>query len=459
MIKKNQKLLNSLNALLDAVLLFMAYPIAILIRFEVLNGHRSVDLMAPRYLCTAALLALGMALSYLLLHLYSPHRYHQISKTVPTIFVVNAIGTLTLLAIFYTIQMHDFTRVGAFLYWIIGSVMVSCKHIAVHTVLHYWRKKGYNQKHVIVVGNGHLAKQYMDDIAQNPQYGVTLDGYVSAVQKQGLGKCLGRYEEIESLLRKLNPDEMVVALEPHEVEFMKAVLYAADKEGTKVNIIPFFNDYLPPHATLDSLGHTKLINVRATPLDNLGWALVKRIMDVAGALVLILITSPIMLITAIGVYISSPGPILFRQKRVGLNKKIFTMLKFRSMRLNDTSDTAWSADTDSRKTRFGAFIRKTSIDELPQLFNVLKGEMSLIGPRPEIPYHVQHFRDEIPLYLVRQQVRPGITGWAQVNGLRGDTDVRERIDYDIWYIENWTLGLDIKILFKTAFGGMINNEH
>jgi lipopolysaccharide/colanic/teichoic acid biosynthesis glycosyltransferase len=134
------------------------------------------------------------------------------------------------------------------------------------------------------------------------------------------------------------------------------------------------------------------------------------------------------------------------------------MLKFRSMRITGTEETGWSKDVDPRKTRFGSFIRKFSLDELPQFFNVLRGDMSLVGPRPEVPFHVNHFKDEIPLYLVRQQVKPGITGWAQVHGLRGDTSIEERVKYDIWYIENWSVALDIRILFKTVFGGMINSE-
>ena len=176
-------------------------------------------------------------------------------------------------------------------------------------------------------------------------------------------------------------------------------------------------------------------------------------------MLLIILTSPVMLAVAIGVKLSSPGPVLFRQERIGLNKKPFMMYKFRSMRVNTEENTAWSTNADPRKTRFGSLIRKFSLDELPQFFNVLKGDMSLVGPRPEIPFHVEHFKEEIPRYLVRQQVRPGCTGWAQVNGLRGDTDIAERIRYDIWYIENWTVALDLKIIFRTVFGGkMINDE-
>ena len=187
-------------------------------------------------------------------------------------------------------------------------------------------------------------------------------------------------------------------------------------------------------------------------------AFVKRFADILGSLFLIILTSPVMLFTAIGVKLSSPGPVIFKQERIGLNKKHFNMYKFRSMRINDASTSAWSTDEDPRKTKFGSLIRKFSLDELPQFFNVLKGDMSLVGPRPEIPYYVNQFKEEIPLYLVRQQVRPGITGWAQVNGYRGDTSIPERIRHDIWYIEHWSIWLDAKIVLMTIFGGMMNSE-
>ena len=311
---------------------------------------------------------------------------------------------------------------------------------------------------MIVVGNGHFARQYMEDVKGRPYLGFVVDGYVSKTEKVNMGKRLGEYEDLQSVLEEYSADELIVALEPHEIHFMEHVLTCADKEGIKVCIIPFYNDYIPTHPVVDVIGHTKLINIRTTPLDNVLWQIAKRAMDIVGALCLAVLTSPLMIVAAIGVRLSSPGPIIFKQERVGKNKKEFRMYKFRSMRVNDTADTAWSTDADPRKTRFGSFIRKCSIDELPQLFNVLKGDMSLVGPRPEIPFYVRHFKEEVPLYLVRQQVRPGITGWAQVHGLRGDTSIEKRVEYDIWYIENWSLWLDIKILFMTAFGGMKNNE-
>ena len=183
-------------------------------------------------------------------------------------------------------------------------------------------------------------------------------------------------------------------------------------------------------------------------------------MDIVGALFCIVLFSPVMLVAAIGTKLSSPGPIIFRQTRIGLHSKPFTMYKFRTMRVQTAEEEkkGWTHRGDSRVTKFGSFLRKTSIDEMPQFFNVLQGSMSLVGPRPERPQFVEKFRQEIPRYMVKHQVRPGITGWAQINGYRGDTSIRKRIEYDIFYIENWSFGLDIRILFLTIFKGFINKN-
>ena len=183
----------------------------------------------------------------------------------------------------------------------------------------------------------------------------------------------------------------------------------------------------------------------------------KRIVDLIGSLVALVIFSPVMLITAIAVKCTSPGPIFYSQERVGLHNRPFKMYKFRSMREAEVKN-GWTTKNDPRVTGVGRFIRKTSIDELPQLYNVLRGDMSLVGPRPERPFYVEKFREQIPRYMVKHQVRPGMTGWAQINGYRGDTSIRKRIDYDLYYIENWTIGLDFKILFLTFFKGFINKN-
>lgn len=251
---------------------------------------------------------------------------------------------------------------------------------------------------------------------------------------------------------------MILALAPDELGVTADVIQVCEKCGTKISVVPFYNDVIPTRPTIDMVGNVKLIQLRTTPLDEPTNAFIKRTFDIVASGLLLVILSPLFLLLAIAIRLSSPGPVLFRQERIGLNKKPFIMYKFRSMRVNAEQDTAWSGSTDDRRTWLGAFLRKVSIDELPQLWNVLTGTMSLVGPRPEIPFYVERFRETVPLYMVKYQVRPGMTGWAQINGYRGNTSIRKRIEYDLYYIENWTLGFDIKILFLTIFKGFINKN-
>ena len=220
----------------------------------------------------------------------------------------------------------------------------------------------------------------------------------------------------------------------------------------KAAIIPVYNRYLPAQPSVDIIEYIPIINIRYVPLDDDFNKFLKYTSDYIISLIAILITSPVMILTAIAIKLTSPGPIIFKQERMGYNGRIFKMYKFRSMKVQDPSEekSEWTTPDDPRKTRVGDFIRKTSIDELPQFFNVLKGDMSVVGPRPERPYFVDQFRETIPKYMVKHQVKPGLTGWAQIHGCRGDTSIKKRIEYDIEYVENWHLGLDLAIMIKTA---------
>ena len=257
---------------------------------------------------------------------------------------------------------------------------------------------------------------------------------------------------------RYRPDEVVSAVDMNDYEHTPQIIDACEKAGSKLAIIPIYADYMSARPQFDDLNGIPLLNLRYIPLDNWFNAFCKRAMDIIGAGIILILSSPLMLFCAIGVKLSSPGPAIFRQVRIGLNKKPFIMYKFRSMRLNSRESVGWSSNDDARKTKFGSFIRKYSLDEFPQFWNVLKGDMSLVGPRPEVPYYVEIFREQVPLYMVKHQVRPGITGWAQVNGFRGDTSIEGRIDHDIYYIEHWTFWFDLKILFMTVFGGKFKND-
>lgn len=481
MIKKNQRIINFLNIVSDALLIFLAYYLALYIRFELLHGYIQLRLFSLRYAVIAAGYSLMVVFIYLALRMYGSFRFREPVGEAATILLINGGTVLCFMAFLYVTRIMDFPRLAVFLLWALSSFFVIAKRVIGRTLLRHYRKLGYNQKHMLLVGDGPLARQYLADIVANPQMGVSVDGYLKQerdkpdaaaqlpdennaisdsfdLEKKYACTCLGGYAALGRILEQVPLDEVIVALEADEAAQIKPILAAVEKEGIRVSLIPFYSEYIPSRPEINTVGNSRLIDLRATPLDNIGWAMCKRAMDIVGSLVLLVCTSPIMLFAAIGVKLSSPGPVLFRQERIGKDRKPFQMLKFRSMRVTGTEATGWTTNNDPRKTRFGSFIRKYSIDEFPQLWNCLRGDMSLVGPRPEIPHHVRHFKEEIPLYLIRQQVRPGMTGWAQVNGLRGDTNIEKRVKYDIWYIENWSLWLDVCILFRTLFGGMTNNE-
>jgi len=451
-------MITALSMIIDVLLILMSYFIAVFLRFDVLRGRRSVTYSSAPFVLGALLCAAGIVIVLYALRMYRPKRLDNHRGEALTVMSVVGVFALLFVSVLYVRRVNDFSRMALGFFWLIASVLIIAEHRCFAWLLAALRRMGFNQKHVLIVGSGRLARQYAEDVHRNPHLGYSVDGYVSDAAQEMPGCRLGGYDDLDAVLDSRTFDEMIVALEPQEIGHMHSVMASAGRAGIRLSLIPFFNDYIPSQPAIEVIEHTHLIDMRATPLDHLGWAMIKRAMDIAGSLVLIILTSPLMLAVAVGVKLSSPGPVIFGQERVGLNKKLFRMYKFRSMRLNDAQDTGWSTKKDPRKTRVGSVIRKYSLDELPQFFNVLKGDMSLIGPRPEVPFHVNRFKEEIPLYLLRQQVRPGMTGWAQVHGLRGDTSICDRVEYDLWYIQNWSLTLDIRILLMTAFGGLASGE-
>ncbi len=449
MIKENQRLLNQLHVLSDGILVFCSMLLAYWVRFFVFEGIVSIPL---RYYVQLAAVAVVICLvSYGMAGLYGSYRAVRFHREAARFLSANTLDTLALMAGLFVFRLEDMSRWTLVFFFLISSFLLLCKRAALRVLLRRYRRMGYNQKHVLLVGCGATAESYLKKVRADRNLGFQVDGYVSDDPGWAVLPCRGSFSELEQVLDDYAPDEVVVAISAAEEAQMPKIIGTCEKTGTKVSVIPFYAAYMPSNPQVDNIDGLPLLNLRRIPLDNLGNAFLKRAFDVVGALCLILLSSPLMVIAAVGVKLSSPGPIIFKQKRVGKSKKEFYMYKFRSMRINARSQTAWSTDADDRKTAFGSFIRKCSIDELPQFFNVLKGDMSLVGPRPEIPHYVEQFKEEIPRYMVKHQVRPGITGWAQVNGLRGDTSIRERIEHDLYYIENWNLLFDVKILLMTAF--------
>lgn len=457
MIKENQKALNSVNILLDALILFVSMLVAFYVRFYILhNGIITVPL--SEYLLFLLFLIPAFLITFATLGLYESLRKRPLTWELTRVFWGSIIDFILAQTWLFLYKEVHFSRGVLFLFFGLSFCGMCAKRVCLRLILRHFRQQGFNQKHVLLVGDSHMAQRYVQVVRRQKEYGYLIDGYLAEHDSIPGLIYLGSVRALEKVLERRSPDEVVVALPAEEFRFTRGVIEACEKNGIKLSVIPFYAEYIPSNPQFDNIDGIPLMNIRHIPLDNWMNAAAKRTLDIVGSLVLIICTSPIMLIAAIGVRLSSPGPIIFKQERVGRNKKTFMMYKFRSMRVNADQDTGWSRNTDPRKTKFGAILRKFSIDELPQFFNVLKGDMSLVGPRPEVPHYVQQFKEEIPLYMVKHQVRPGITGWAQVNGLRGDTSIEERIRYDIYYIENWNFFFDLKILFMTLFKGVVNQE-
>ena len=460
MIRKNQAFLNRVNIILDMLLVIGAYMLASWLRLDFLDGDSSnMAGISEKTLLLAIAYSLMLFLILSIFGFYNTTRTRRLVWKIRTICISVTLSTLIATTLFFVFRLVDFSRGVILAFYIFTLFFLIGKYTFMRLVLRRFRENGYNLKHVVVIGTGKLAQQYKEDIRKETELGFHLLGFIGNQNPlKENDQYLGSFNDMDRILASPEINEVVIALEPEEYNRLWIIIPACEKNGVKYSVIPFYNDIIPSNPTIETIGRSKLINMRVNRLENLGWAMVKRSFDFIASLLGLIILSPLFVIIAIGVKCSSPGPVFFKQTRVGYQRKEFQILKFRSMKINDKENTAWTTDEDPRRTKFGAFLRKTSLDEFPQLINVLKGEMSLVGPRPELPHFVEQFKDTIPYYMVKHQVKPGMTGWAQVNGYRGDTSIEKRVELDLWYIDHWSIWLDIKIIFRTLFGGMVNKE-
>lgn len=466
MIKDNQKYFNRLQVVLDALVIAFSYWLSWVVKF-MLPFFGKVEKGALPFATYMQLLILIVP-CYLILYygcgLYTPKRVQGRRLEFANIAKANLLGFLSITLVLYMIKEMHISRTMLGIFLVINSFLELLERNAIRYVLRKMRKKGYNQKHILLVGYSRAAEEYIDRIIENPQWGYTvrgiLDDHVEAGTIYRGIKVVGRIANLPVILPENKLDEIAITLGLNEYFRLEEIAALCEKSGVHTKFIPDYHNIIPTKPYTEDLLGLPVVNIRYVPLSNTFNAMVKRLMDVVGSLCCIILFSPIMLAACLGIKLTSPGPLIYRQVRVGLHNRSFEMYKFRSMEVQPEAEEtkAWTVKNDPRVTGIGKFMRKTSIDELPQLFNVLKGDMSLVGPRPERPFFVEKFREEIPRYMVKHQVRPGMTGWAQVNGYRGDTSIRKRIDCDLYYIENWTLGLDIKILFLTVFRGFVNKN-
>ena len=442
--------------MLDMALSVGAMAAAFYIRFVLFRGENPVGGFGYHMLW-AGLFSPVYAVLFGLLGVYEPQPQRGFIHELGNIVLGCTFGVMLYIDLIFVFRVVDFSRWMILIFYLLLIVFTGARGFAAHRLLRRRYRAGRYLRRLAIIGDGPAARDCLRRVKKQRDAGWTVVGSIGGKPLSGI-PYLGSFDSLRSALEKEAPDEAVIAMEENQADQLGGILRECEDTGVKLALLPIGYEYMSRHPYVEELCGLPLVNVRRVPLDNAGADIVKRLFDILGSLALIVLTSPIMLVAAVGTRLSSPGPILFRQERIGKDKKPFYMLKFRSMRVNAQSDTAWTRDHDPRRTAWGAFMRRYSIDELPQLFNVLAGDMSLVGPRPEIPRYVDHFKYSIPLYMVRHQVRPGITGWAQVNGLRGDTSIRARVDYDLYYIENWSMLFDIKILLMTPFKGVVNHQ-
>ncbi|RGY99918.1 undecaprenyl-phosphate glucose phosphotransferase [Clostridium sp. AM58-1XD] len=468
MIKDHQREFNRLHVVLDAMVIMAAYGLSWLLMIIGLVPSKGRTLEARYYL-----LALGVVLPvYLLLygifHLYTPKRVQGRRLEFANICKANGIGLLIFTLVLYLLGKdlfwQHFSRPMVLYFFVINIILETLERNAIRMVLRSMRSKGYNQKHIVLVGYSRAAEGYIDRVFANPEWGYRIAGILDDHRQRGTEyrgvRIIGTTGELQSLLDMNLMDEIAVTLSLNEYENLEKIVAACEKSGVHTKFIPDYNNIIPTKPYMEDLLGLPVIHIRHVPLASGINAAMKRAVDIFGAVIALVIFSPVMFLTAILIKVTSPGPVLYSQERVGLHNRPFKMYKFRSMEVQVPSEeqSKWTTPHDPRVTFIGKIIRKTSIDEMPQFFNILVGDMSLVGPRPERPFFVEKFKEEIPRYMVKHQVRPGLTGWAQVNGYRGDTSITKRIEHDLYYIENWTLGFDFKILFLTIFKGFINKN-
>ena len=442
-------MLNKAQVCMDAGIIGAAYFFSWYLRFK--SGLFVQDagvLPSKTYFSALFLIIPGYLLLYSIFQLYMPRRVKSYRKELMDIIRANGIGFMIFILVLYFIKQEHFSRQMLCIFFFINISLEFASRYLIRTILWKMRKQGLNQKHILMIGESQMAEQYMDRLRENPKWGYQVFAHLKDEEK------------LERILERNELDEVVIALRAEDYGKLERIVDVCEKAGVHTKMIPDFGNVISTRPYIEDVQGIPVIHVRRVPLNIMRNRAAKRAVDLIGATVAIILFSPVMLLTVLVVALTEEGSVIYRQERVGLHNQVFYMYKFRSMIMQDEEKekAEWSTRNDPRITPVGKLIRRTSIDELPQLFNVLKGEMSLVGPRPERPQFVQKFRDEIPRYMVKHQVRPGMTGWAQINGYRGDTSIEKRIEYDLYYIENWTMVFDMKILILTIFKGFFDGR-
>ena len=472
MIKNNQSKFNLTHVLLDAAVIALSYALAYYIVIGANLGIAGAPgtLPAAVYFRALYIIIPVYLILYVIFDLYVPKRIQSRRREFANIIKANIMGLM--LITFVLFAGRNMQGIGPYLrnfstrmivaFFGVNIVLETLFRNTVRQTLRHIRAQGFNEKHMLLIGYSAAARGFIERNNDNPEWGYHILGLLDDDLEEGQVvdgvPVLGDLSALRGILSGNDFDEIVVTLPLDKYEYLKPVVNICEKSGVHTMFVPDYQNIIPTTPYTEDLEGLPVVHIRHVPLTSMFNATLKRAVDLVGAVVALIIFSPLMLVVTIIIKLTSPGPVIYAQERVGLHNKTFKMYKFRSMYVQPPEEelNRWTTKGDPRVTRIGRFIRKFNIDEMPQFINVLKGDMSLVGPRPERPQFVEKFKEEIPRYMIKHQVRPGLTGWAQVNGYRGDTSIQKRIEHDLYYIENWTFGLDVKILFLTLFKGFKN---
>ena len=466
MLKKHAQFFESLFFISDLFVIFLAWVLSYFLRFYT-TLVRPPLLGTPPFLDYIQLilpLCIIWGLVSNQIHLYRPRRIHRFYKEFFDVVKCLTITFIILIVLIYLFKRFEFSRLAFFYSWLMGILGLLSVRFFTRKTLRLLRKRGYNQRFALITGTGELAQKVLRKIEFYPELGIQVIGFLTRKGEE-VGKkiknipILGVYEDLDTILEKNRVDIFFIAISVNEYDCFESLIKKVQGYLSEIKVIPASYEFLSLRGGIDELGDLPMVSLLSSPL--YGWDRVfKRTFDLIFGTLILVIVSPIMLVISLLIKLTSEGPILYKQERVGMDGRTFQVLKFRTMKIDAEKETGpvWAKENDSRSTKVGAFLRRTSLDELPQLFNMIKGEMSLVGPRPERPNFVEEFRNRIPSYMLRHKIKAGMTGWAQVNGWRGNTSLEKRIEHDLYYIENWSIGFDLRILMMTFWRGLFSKS-
>jgi len=464
MLKRYHHIVGGIFRITDAFVIGAVWIASYWIRFyipiiQVTKGFPSFSKYAA---LSPLVIALWMTV-FSSMKVYQSHRMLRRTHEAHLILKAHGVAMLFFIALTYLFSEYKYSRAVMLYFGILGGLLLVLFRLSLRNSLREIRRRGFNLRHVLAVGEGSAIETLIQRLEKFPELGLRIVGVVthedSTIQSIRGKKVIGHFGQIRDLVHQLKPDQILLALPRHQYVDLDRILKLLKDETVDLQLVPDIHEYITLGCEIEDFDGLPIVNINDSPLS--GWgAIAKRLTDMIAAAIALILLSPLLTFIAIAIKLTSRGPILYEQERMGLDGLTFGMLKFRSMKVNAEGHTGaiWARPNDDRRTPIGTFLRSTSLDELPQLWNVLRGDMSLVGPRPERPYFVNQFRNDIPHYMLRHKVKAGITGWAQINGWRGNTSLDRRIECDLYYIRNWSYFLDLKIIVLTLWKGFINKN-